>query len=91
MHYSSMKIHKDGVMVNLFCREMMKRPINVEFVMSDASLLLPPTGTPLTGIEFRKRLPCGEVERARAAIRTFFLLRDVSNILQVSELLYFIW
>ena len=26
-------------------REMNKRPINVEYVMSDASLLLPPTGT----------------------------------------------
>jgi protein CLEC16A len=25
-------------------RELVKRPINVEFVMSDASLLLPPTG-----------------------------------------------
>ena len=37
----------------------------IEFVLSDASLLLPPTGTPLTGIEFTKRLPCGEVERAR--------------------------
>jgi len=63
-------------------REMVKRAINVEFVMSDASLLLPPTGTPLTGIEFRKRLPCGEVERARKAIRTFFLLRDISLCLQ---------
>jgi protein CLEC16A len=68
-------------------REMIKRPINVEFVMSDASLLLPPTGTPLSGIEFRKRLPCGEVERARAAIRTFFLLRSLSNTLQVCFLL----
>ena len=63
-------------------REMVKKPINVEFVMSDASLLLPPTGTPLTGIEFRKRLPCGEVERARKAIRTFFLLREISLGLQ---------
>jgi len=63
-------------------REMQKRPINVEFVMSDASLLLPPTGTPLTGIDFRKRLPCGEVERARKAIRTFFLLRQLSLSLQ---------
>ena len=27
--------------------------------------MLPPTGTPLTGIDFNKRLPCGEVERAR--------------------------
>jgi hypothetical protein len=33
--------------------------------MMDASILLPPTGTPLTGIDFIKRLPCGEVERAR--------------------------
>jgi len=66
-------------------REMIKRPINVEFVMSDASLLLPPTGTPLSGIEFRKRLPCGEVERARAAIRTFFLLRGLSNTLQCRD------
>ena len=33
--------------------------------MMDASLLLPPTATPLTGIEFSKRLPCGEEERAR--------------------------
>ena len=33
--------------------------------MMDANILLPPTMTPLTGIEFNKRLPCGEVERAR--------------------------
>lgn len=41
------------------------RPLNVEYLTMDASILLPPTGTPLTGIEFNKRLPCGEVERAR--------------------------
>ena len=40
------------------------------------------SGTPLTGIEFRKRLPCGEAERARKAIRTFFLLRELSLALQ---------
>ena len=50
----------------------------LEFVLCDASLLLPPTGTPLTGIEFTKRLPCGEVERARHSIRTFFRLRQLS-------------
>jgi len=33
--------------------------------MMDATLLLPLTGTPLTGIEFYKRLPCGEVEHTR--------------------------
>ena len=31
---------------------------------------------------FRKRLPCGEVEKARKAIRTFFLLRGLSLSLQ---------
>ena len=50
----------------------------VELVLSDASLLLPPTVTPLTGIDFTKRLPCGEVERARRSIRTFFKLRQLS-------------
>ena len=30
----------------------------------------------------RKRLPCGEVEKARKAIRTFFLLRSLSLCLQ---------
>lgn len=41
------------------------KPLNVEYLTMDASILLQPTGTPLTGIEFSKRLPCGEVERAR--------------------------
>lgn len=50
-------------------RESTSRPTRVDYVLSDASLLLPPTGTPLTGIDFARRLPCGEVERARKAIR----------------------
>ena len=33
-------------------RELVKRPINVEFVMSDASLLLPPTGTGILTVNF---------------------------------------
>ncbi|XP_037093769.1 protein CLEC16A homolog [Pollicipes pollicipes] len=59
-------------------REMLKRPINVEYLMMDERLLLPPAGTPMSGVEFSRRLPCGEVERARCAIRVFFLLRDTS-------------
>lgn len=43
--------------------EMKKKPLNVEFLMMDSNVLLPPTGTPMTGIEFNKRLPCGEVSR----------------------------
>ncbi|KAK3089654.1 hypothetical protein FSP39_005390 [Pinctada imbricata] len=58
--------------------QMKNKPLNVEYLTMDASILLPPTGTPLTGIEFSKRLPCGEVERARRAIRVFFLVRDLS-------------
>lgn len=41
--------------------EIQKRPLNVEWLMMDSNILLPPTGTPMTGIEFSKRLPCGEV------------------------------
>ncbi len=63
-------------------RETNRRSTKVEFLVADASLLLPPTGTPLTGIDFAKRLPCGEVERARRSLRTFFLLRDLSLVVQ---------
>lgn len=41
--------------------EMQKKPLKVEWLMMDSNILLPPTGTPMTGIEFSKRLPCGEV------------------------------
>lgn len=54
---------------------MVKSVLNVEFLCNDSTILLPPTGTPLTGIGFTRRLPCGEVEKARRAIRVFFLLR----------------
>ena len=57
--------------------EMTKSVLNVEFLCMDSTILLPPTGTPLTGIGFTKRLPCGEVEKARRAIRVFFLLRKI--------------
>ncbi|XP_030433119.1 protein CLEC16A isoform X8 [Gopherus evgoodei] len=59
-------------------RSMTSKPMNVEYLMMDASILLPPTGTPLTGIDFVKRLPCGDVERTRRAIRVFFMLRSLS-------------
>lgn len=48
--------------------EIQKRPLNVEWLMMDSNVLLPPTGTPMTGIEFTKRLPCGEVN----TLKTFF-------------------
>ena len=42
-------------------------------------MLLPPTDTPLTGIDFTRRLPCGEHERARKAMRIFFATRQLSQ------------
>ena len=44
---------------------MKAKPLNVEYMTMDASLLLPPTVTPLTGIDFIKRLPCGDTERTQ--------------------------
>ena len=44
-------------------------------------MLLPPTDTPLTGIEFTRRLPCGETERAR---KVMYVLRDVQSVRQLS-------
>ncbi|NXF48168.1 CL16A protein, partial [Oceanites oceanicus] len=66
-------------------RSMTIKPMNVEYLMMDASILLPPTGTPLTGIDFVKRLPCGDVERTRRAIRVFFMLRSLSLHLQAER------
>ncbi|ESO05726.1 hypothetical protein HELRODRAFT_191365 [Helobdella robusta] len=66
-------------------RELTTHPLNVDHLMMDACILLPPIGTPLTGIDFCKRLPCGEVERARRAIRFFFLVRSLSYYLRREE------
>jgi len=47
------------------CFYVQNKRFNVEYLMMDSSLLLPPTVTPLTGIEFTKRLPCGPSESIR--------------------------
>lgn len=48
-------------------------------MMMDETMLLPPTNTPLTGIDFTRRLPCGEHEKARKALRVFFAMRRLSQ------------
>ena len=48
-------------------------------MMMDETMLLPPTNTPLTGIDFTRRLPCGEHEKARKAMRVFFAMRKLSQ------------
>lgn len=64
-------------MLHCNCREnlvfdpfLQLKPPNLQHLMMDATLLLPITGTPLTGIEFYKRLPCGEVEHTRRVRQT---------------------
>lgn len=44
---------------------MQSMEVRVQYLLQEGSMLLPPTDTPLTGIEFTRRLPCGETERAR--------------------------
>ncbi|TRY86876.1 hypothetical protein DNTS_009009 [Danionella cerebrum] len=83
--YKARGISGEEIFLDMFedeYRSMMSKPLNVEYLMMDASILLPPTGTPLTGIDFVKRLPCGDVERTRRAIRVFFMLRSLSLQLQ---------
>ncbi|UJR31412.1 hypothetical protein I4U23_018905 [Adineta vaga] len=59
-------------------RQMQLNPIRLEYLLKDACMLYPATTTPLSGVEFIKRLPSGDIERARKAIRAFFLIRTLS-------------
>ncbi len=46
-------------------RQMQLNPIRLEYLLKDACMLYRPTTTPLSGVEFIKRLPSGDIERAR--------------------------
>ena len=59
--------------------------MKIPYLMMDASMLLPPTDTPLTGIDFTRRLPCGENEKAMNAMRVFFAIRRLTQQLQNAE------
>lgn len=63
--------------------QMKKKPLNVEWLTMDSNVLLPPTGTPLTGIEFGKRLPCGEVRKYHGDLCDFiaFICLNITLIL----------
>jgi len=41
--------------------EMHRDKLNVQRLLSDSTLLLPPAHSPMTGIPLSKRLPCGDV------------------------------
>lgn len=46
-------------------RQMELYPLRIEYLLKDAAMLYPPTTTPLSGVDFIKRLPSGDIERAR--------------------------
>jgi len=65
------KSEEEAIFLDLFedeYAEMHKRKLNVEYLMMDANLLLPPsqlTSLMMNGVEFTRRLPCADVERTR--------------------------
>jgi len=46
-------------------RQIQLNPIHIEYLLKDSCMLFPPTTTPLSGVEFIKRLPSGDIEKAR--------------------------
>ena len=89
------KSEEEAIFLDLFeeeYAEMQKRKLNVEYLMMDANLLLPPsqlTSLMMNGVEFTRRLPCADVERTRYVsyffpntLETFlFLLQSLSKLL----------
>jgi protein CLEC16A len=49
-------------------RQMQLNPTCIEYLLKDSCMLFLPTTTPLSGVEFIKRLPSGDIERARRVI-----------------------
>ncbi|XP_055377636.1 protein CLEC16A homolog [Condylostylus longicornis] len=68
----------EDIFLDLFENEyndIKKSTLNVEFLCMDPSILMQPTEAPMAGVPLSRRLPVDEVEKARKAIRIFFLLR----------------
>uniref|UniRef100_A0A2S2QFM6 Protein CLEC16A n=2 Tax=Sipha flava TaxID=143950 RepID=A0A2S2QFM6_9HEMI len=71
---------KEEMFLELFedeYNEMHREKLNVQRLLSDSTLLLPPAHSPMTGIPLSKRLPCGDVERTRHFIYSFLLIRKL--------------
>ncbi|CAF3952144.1 unnamed protein product, partial [Rotaria sp. Silwood1] len=70
-------------------RQTQLNPMRIEYLLKDSCMLFLPTTTPLSGVEFIKRLPSGDIERARRSIRVFFLIRALFlelNLISETEL-----
>jgi protein CLEC16A len=51
--------------------------LSFEMLLRDWSILLEPTSTPLSGIEFTRRFPCGDTEKLKHLMRVFFMIRGL--------------
>ena len=59
---------KDELFLDMFEEEYtneMAFHVKLNFLVMDGFMLLPPLDTPTTGIDFAKRLPNGDTEKAR--------------------------
>ncbi|CAF0993871.1 unnamed protein product [Rotaria sordida] len=73
--------HQQEMFLDMFedeYRQIRLNPIRLEYLLKDACMLYLPTTIPLSGVEFIKRLPSGDIERARRSMRVFFLVRALS-------------
>ncbi len=50
---------------------------NFEFLIKDAALLLPVSGTPMSRLDLSRRLPSGQVEQTQKAIQQYLVLREL--------------
>eukprot|EP01118_Nematostelium_gracile_P002208 TRINITY_DN12439_c0_g1_i1.p1 TRINITY_DN12439_c0_g1~~TRINITY_DN12439_c0_g1_i1.p1 ORF type:complete len:276 (-),score=49.44 TRINITY_DN12439_c0_g1_i1:4-786(-) len=68
-----------GVFLEIFEHELrIFKQINFDGLVADtASLLLPVSTTPLSGIALSKRLPSGEAEKIQKAVQAFLVLREL--------------
>eukprot|EP00026_Physarum_polycephalum_P000473 Phypoly_transcript_00474.p1 GENE.Phypoly_transcript_00474~~Phypoly_transcript_00474.p1 ORF type:complete len:1464 (+),score=272.40 Phypoly_transcript_00474:155-4546(+) len=53
------------------------KPPNFEFLIKDATLLLPVSGTSKSRLELARRLPSGETEMTQQAIQQYLVLREL--------------
>ncbi|XP_021946535.1 protein CLEC16A homolog [Folsomia candida] len=76
----------EEMFLEMFEDEYFVKGCDLESLLGDSCMLLPPVGSPLSGVNaLEKRRPCGETERIRRSMRVYFLLRNLSLKLRGDE------
>lgn len=68
-----------------------KKRLSMEHLLMDPSLLLPPVGSPLSGVPFDKRLPCGEVGFMHTHLRSKIIFPSLKTFDRCISLASFRW